>query len=117
MSHCCHGNRQVASNRDACLYSSDNRVHAGSVRQLRRGVGGQSWNRPGSFRVLGIAVELEPQQQLPRPLAKGSFRRDTKTKDTCKVRHLQEEVRDREKGKRAKVLLDVVMKPWGVACM
>lgn len=112
MSHCCHGYWQVASNRDACFYSPDNWVHAGSVCKLWRGVGGQSRDRPGSFRVLGVAVELEPQQQLPCPLAKGRFRRYTQTKDTGKVRHLKEEVRrERKKGKHVTVTLDVVMKP------
>lgn len=60
MSHSCHGNGQVASNGDACFYSPDNRVHAGRVCKLWRWVGHQSRDRPGSFRVLGIAMELQP---------------------------------------------------------
>lgn len=39
MAHCCHGDRQVTSNRNAYFYSPDDRVHAGRVCKLWRGVG------------------------------------------------------------------------------
>lgn len=89
MSHGCHCNGQVASNRYACFYSPQNRVHARRVRKLWRWVGCQSRDHPGSFRVLRIAMKLQPQQQLPCPLTKGCFRRYAQTKDTCKVRDLK----------------------------
>lgn len=60
VSDCCHGDGQVASNRDACFDSPDDRVHARSVCELWRWVGCQSGDGPGTFWVLGVAVELQP---------------------------------------------------------